>query len=89
MKGEFHVLEGATGAELNRRGVETCLSSWSASALTSDIGLNALRRIHLDYLTAGAGILTTNTFRTHRRLRARRNLSEAMPEFRPPNRPDL
>ncbi|MCC7373242.1 MAG: homocysteine S-methyltransferase family protein, partial [Verrucomicrobiales bacterium] len=67
LKGEFHVLDGATGTELNRRGVDTGLPLWSANALTSDIGLNTLRQIHLDYLNAGADILTTNTFRTHRR----------------------
>lgn len=67
LKGEFHVLDGATGTELNRRGVDTGLPLWSANALTSDIGLNLLRQIHLDYLNAGADILTSNTFRTHRR----------------------
>ncbi len=40
---------------------------WSANALTDDQGLDTLRQIHLDYLQAGANILTTNTFRTHRR----------------------
>ncbi|MBL9136478.1 MAG: homocysteine S-methyltransferase family protein [Verrucomicrobiales bacterium] len=68
MKGELYVLDGATGTELNRRGVDTGLPLWSANALTSDTGLNALRQIHLDYLSAGADILTTNTFRTHRRV---------------------
>jgi hypothetical protein len=54
-------------AELNRRGVDTGLPMWSANALTTDTGLNVLRQIHLDYLNAGADILTANTFRTHRR----------------------
>lgn len=70
MKGEFHLLDGATGTELNRRGVGTGLPLWSANALTSDAGLNTLRQIHLDYLNAGADILTANTFRTHRRVLA-------------------
>jgi len=54
--------DGATGTELNRRGVDTGLPLWSAKALTSDAGLNVLRQIHLDYLNAGADIITTNTF---------------------------
>lgn len=65
--GELLLLDGATGTELNRRGVDTGLPLWSAKALTTDTGLNVLRQIHLDYLNAGADVLTTNTFRTHRR----------------------
>jgi S-methylmethionine-dependent homocysteine/selenocysteine methylase len=67
MKCELLLLDGATGTELNRRGVDTGLPMWSANALTTDTGLNVLRQIHLDYLNAGADILTANTFRTHRR----------------------
>jgi S-methylmethionine-dependent homocysteine/selenocysteine methylase len=67
MKGELLLLDGATGTELNRRGVDTGLPLWSANALTTDTGLSVLRQIHLDYLNAGADILTANTFRTHRR----------------------
>ncbi|MFM6172178.1 MAG: homocysteine S-methyltransferase family protein [Sphaerospermopsis kisseleviana] len=52
------VLDGATGTELNRRGVDTGLPLWSANALTSDSGLNVLRQIHLDYLNAGADVIT-------------------------------
>lgn len=61
------LLDGATGTELHRRGVDTGLPLWSANALTTDAGLNVLRQVHLDYLNAGADILTTNTFRTNRR----------------------
>lgn len=68
MKGELLLLDGATGTELNRRGVDTGLPLWSANALTHDTGLKTLREIHLDYLKAGADVLTTNTFRTHRRV---------------------
>ena len=61
------ILDGATGTELNRRGVDTGLPLWSANALLSDAGARILQTIHEDYLRAGADILTTNTFRTHRR----------------------
>lgn len=65
--GKLLFLDGATGTELNRRGIDTGLPLWSANALTTDAGLNVLRQVHLDYLNAGADIITTNSFRTHRR----------------------
>jgi methionine synthase I (cobalamin-dependent) len=61
------ILDGATGTELNRRGVDTGLPLWSANALLNDHGAGILQNIHEDYLRAGADIITTNTFRTHRR----------------------
>jgi len=61
------ILDGATGTELNRRGVDTGLPLWSANALMNDHDARILQDIHEDYLRAGADIITTNTFRTHRR----------------------
>lgn len=61
------ILDGATGTELNRRGVDTGLPLWSANALMNDRDALILRNIHEDYLHAGADIISTNTFRTHRR----------------------
>lgn len=65
------LLDGATGTELTRRGVDTGLPLWSANALLTDEGMEMLLQIHLDYLLADAEILTTNTFRTHVRRLAR------------------
>ncbi len=59
------LLDGATGTELNRRGVDTGLPLWSARALIENP--DAVRSIHADYIAAGADLITTNTFRTHRR----------------------
>ena len=59
------LLDGATGTELDRRGVDTSLPLWSARALIA--APQIVRQIHVDYLNAGADIITTNTFRTHRR----------------------
>lgn len=59
------ILDGATGTELTRRGVDTGLPLWSANALLTDEDARVLQQIHADYLAAGADILTTNTFRTH------------------------
>lgn len=61
------ILDGATGTELNRRGVDTGLPLWSANALMNERDASILQGIHEDYLRAGAEILSTNTFRTNRR----------------------
>jgi len=59
------LMDGATGTELNRRGVATDLPLWSAAALLE--APDVLRQVHADYLATGAQILTANTFRTHER----------------------
>lgn len=59
------LLDGATGTELNRRGVDTGLPMWSAKALLD--APDVLLAIHRDYVLAGAEIITANTFRTNRR----------------------
>ncbi len=58
----FVVLDGATGTELQRRGVPTPLPLWTADAAVRAPGV--LRQVHRDYLDAGADIVTSNTFRT-------------------------
>jgi S-methylmethionine-dependent homocysteine/selenocysteine methylase len=63
------LLDGATGTELNRRGVDTGLPLWSAGALLA--APQVVSEIHADYVRAGAEMLTSNTFRTHRRSLAR------------------
>jgi len=59
------LLDGATGTELNRRGVSTELPLWSTRALLD--APQTLLEVHRDYVNAGAEILTANTFRTYRR----------------------
>ncbi|HJN41265.1 MAG: homocysteine S-methyltransferase family protein [Anaerolineales bacterium] len=59
------LLDGATGTELYRRGVDISLPLWSARAILE--APKTLLQIHVDYLRAGADIITANTFRTHRR----------------------
>jgi S-methylmethionine-dependent homocysteine/selenocysteine methylase len=63
------LLDGATGTELNRRGVNTDLPLWSANALLTAPAV--LTQIHADYIRAGAEMVTANTFRAHRRSLAR------------------
>jgi S-methylmethionine-dependent homocysteine/selenocysteine methylase len=64
-KPEPVLLDGATGTELTRRGVDTGLPLWSANALLTEEGARVLQQIHADYLAAGAEVITANTFRTH------------------------
>lgn len=59
------LLDGATGTELERRGVACDLPLWSARALTG--APEVLTAIHRDYVGAGVDALTANTFRTHAR----------------------
>jgi S-methylmethionine-dependent homocysteine/selenocysteine methylase len=59
------LLDGATGTELERRGVDCGLPLWSARALLEAPG--SVSTIHAEYRVAGAEILTANTFRTQRR----------------------
>lgn len=59
------ILDGATGTELERRGADTSTPIWSAMALLDAPEL--VEHVHRDYLDAGAEVIITNTFRTHRR----------------------
>lgn len=61
-KERIYILDGATGTELYRRGFHTELPLWSAKALFDDPEL--VKKVHVDYIRAGADIITTNTFRT-------------------------
>lgn len=59
------ILDGAMGTELQRRGYNTTLPLWSAKANTEAPEL--VKQIHLDFIAAGADVITTNTFRTTKR----------------------
>ncbi len=59
------VLDGATGTEIERHGGPLRAPLWSAQALIDEPAL--VRRVHREYLEAGAQVLTTNSFRTHAR----------------------
>ncbi len=52
--------------------MDTRLPLWSARALLD--APDVLQAIHADYIAAGADIVTTNTFRTHRRTLTRADL---------------
>ncbi|MFQ5804991.1 MAG: homocysteine S-methyltransferase family protein [Phycisphaerae bacterium] len=69
LQGRVLVVDGATGTELERRGVPTPRPLWSAAALATQP--DVVEAIHRDYAAAGADIVVANTFRTNvRTLRA-------------------
>jgi S-methylmethionine-dependent homocysteine/selenocysteine methylase len=67
------LLDGPTGTELQRRGIDTTLPLWSARALLT--APEVVEQIHLDYIAAGADVVTTNSFRTNRRAIERSGLA--------------
>lgn len=73
------LLDGATGTELERRGARMTAPLWSAHALLD--APEVVRAVHLDYLRAGAQVLTTNTFRTHARNLAAADLQHRAAEL--------
>jgi S-methylmethionine-dependent homocysteine/selenocysteine methylase len=71
--GDVIVMDGATGSELQRRGVninkgsiEGKLGVWSAAANLD--APDVVQAIHEDYLNAGAEIIISNNFYTSRRM---------------------
>ena len=60
--GETILLDGATGSELENRGIKMD-DSWCA---TASLEFDILKQIHKDYINAGAKIITTNTYASNR-----------------------
>jgi S-methylmethionine-dependent homocysteine/selenocysteine methylase len=54
------LLDGGMGRELRFRGVDVPSTIWSAGALITDP--DVVRQIHIDYIAAGADVITTNTY---------------------------
>ncbi len=68
------LLDGATGSELEARGIRLILPLWSTVALLNDDGRKVLRSVHRDHIDAGAEIITANTFRTNYRALKKENM---------------
>ena len=69
--GEALLLDGATGSELHRRGVNVskgatpeALGAWSAAANLD--APDVVRQVHEDYLRLGVDVITSNSFWTSR-----------------------
>jgi methionine synthase I (cobalamin-dependent) len=85
--GDRLLLDGATGSELQRRGVnvskgasaEGGLGAWSATAMED--APEVVRAIHEDYLRVGADMITANSYNTNRGQLSRVGLAHKMEEF--------
>ncbi len=63
-RGEVIILDGATGTELERRGVPMHGKVWCAEATLTHP--QVLRAVHEDYIRAGADVIIANTFASAR-----------------------
>ena len=86
-RGDRILLDGATGSELQRRGVnvskgasvEGGLGAWSATAIED--APEVIRAIHEDYLRAGADLITANSYNASRPILGRVGLGDEMEAF--------
>ena len=60
--GEQIIIDGATGTELERRGVPQLDNAWNGGGALSHPDI--LKQIHNEYILAGAEIIISNTFAT-------------------------
>lgn len=58
------LLDGGMGQEIVKRGGKSGYGEWAVAALIDDPEM--VRQIHLDYINAGADVITTNTYGTTR-----------------------
>lgn len=65
-QGQIILLDGATGTELEKRGVPMNSKAWSAEAILTHP--ETVQAVHEDYLHAGVDIITVNTFSTARHM---------------------
>lgn len=63
-EGGIVILDGGTGTELERRGVPMDPKAWCGPATLEH--LNVLEALHMDYIKAGADIITANTYASSR-----------------------
>jgi S-methylmethionine-dependent homocysteine/selenocysteine methylase len=84
--GEVLLMDGGTGSELQRRGVEVLLGSrgdklgpWSATANLD--ARDVVQQVHQDYLRVGADVIISNNFRTTRTRLAPVGLGERWTEY--------
>ncbi len=77
--GEVVILDGATGTELERRGVPMDDAAWDAAALITHP--DTVREVHEDYIRAGADVIITNTFATARHVLEPADMGEQFREL--------
>lgn len=77
--GEVVLIDGGTGTEIERRGGAMNADAWSSEALLTDPDL--VRRVHEDFIRAGAEVVIANTFSTARHLLEPASLVERFEEL--------
>ena len=85
--GRLLLMDGGTGSELQRRGVQVARGSgppgdigpWSARALGEAPDL--VRQVHEDYLNVGADIIITNSFWTNQTRMGLDGIGHRWPEY--------
>lgn len=87
--GDRLLLDGGTGSELQRRGINVSrgvseadggtLGAWSATAMED--APEVVRAIHEDYLRVGSDIITANSYNTNRGQLGTVGLADRMAEF--------
>ncbi|MBE0584808.1 MAG: homocysteine S-methyltransferase family protein, partial [Desulfofustis sp.] len=65
-QGRIVLLDGATGTELEKRGVPMNSKAWSAEAIITHP--ETIQAVHEDYIRAGVDIITVNSFSTARHM---------------------
>jgi len=63
-RGDIILIDGGTGTEIQRRGVPMDNAAWCGAANKHHSGL--IRQMQIDYIDAGAEVITTNAFGTAR-----------------------
>ncbi len=77
--GGIVILDGGTGTELERRGVQMNADAWCGPATLENV--NVLEAIHRDYISAGADIITANTFASSRLMLAKAGYADRFVEI--------
>ncbi len=77
--GKIVILDGGTGTELERRGVPMDQEAWCGPATLDH--LDVLEQVHCDYITAGADIITANTYASSRLMLAPAGLGDRFEEI--------
>ena len=62
LQGQVILLDGATGTELEKRGVPMNSKAWSAEAILTHPEI--VQSVHEEYIRAGVDVITANTFST-------------------------
>ncbi len=77
--GETIILDGPTGTELQRRGVPMDPGAWCGPATLDNDRL--LTEIHADYISAGADVITANTFASSRLMLTKAGVADRVIEI--------